>query len=283
MKTKSRHPLFELYRDIFEEPWCPLFGQLGWPEKPLRKTDSLIAECIDVIIAARRLLLKNPTDEFQGDDELYGWDGDGSWPDPKEVNDHPAAELLSSARAAFIKAGQFIIDYRKEGFSPHSIYEILRGHQSEIDVDLKLKDYQVNALLAISSALTGLGETINTALGFNVDAWGRVARELLSDASQEKENEVQSQINNLKPDAELGQRRRQQLKGWGSKRPEEAIFKHKTWIEKAEILKKAHSKWTVSSIAKEVHKTFFKNNDPQNKALQNVYKVLLKHFNKKTM
>lgn len=79
------------YEDLFNNPWCPLFGEL--PYFPELHPSSQIERCINTIETARSIwkISLNPVDDY-----FLGT----SWPSADEV--HPYSEkLLESARTIF--------------------------------------------------------------------------------------------------------------------------------------------------------------------------------------
>lgn len=89
-KTKEKHPLYESYRELFENPWCPLFGELIYPNENTPPS-SQIGRCIKIIIESRKLWEVSP---FELD--LYRLN-ENSWPEPEDIPDYPKA-LIEAAR-----------------------------------------------------------------------------------------------------------------------------------------------------------------------------------------
>lgn len=180
-----------LYKDLFKEPWCPLFGSLPLIEEP---PSTIKSRCIDIILNARLLWkvyeLVNDL-EYEGMPELsnlyfcnfagINYRGNNNWPEPEEVPKYPKDALLS-ARAVFRNAYRIMLDaqfysgggsalkawYKKKNDtadlvrSPDQVSEdllssIARGF---IGVSQDINGYKVFAILAIKEAWEALKEIL---------------------------------------------------------------------------------------------------------------------------
>jgi hypothetical protein len=276
MKMEMRKSMNQGNDNSLESPWCPLFGRLPVIDGPPNTT---AYRSIQIINQARSFWKVNDRSEARS-----------SWPDPDEVG--YSGKALLSARRIFDRALTICLNaqmpyggesgwYKKpdgtsiEMFGPDQADEwwLISHAKDTIGVDRETEDHKILAVLSIKYAYLILRKILVDEVPEDdpgVLQSLQIASSFLAQAQALNHN---NEIGILLPDAELGRKRREQLKEF-ARRPRSVNTERDIWVERGDELRRKNPGMKPRSIAEFIRKEQKK----PPKALQNIYKVLLRNF-----